>query len=63
MSKYNLARKLLYLEEYDSDDSERSVIYIYRVVRTNRRTVRRTALRIRSNWWRELREKSPPAPC
>ena len=28
MSKYNLARKLFELEAYDSDDSERSVIYI-----------------------------------
>ena len=28
MSKYNLARKLFDLEEYDSEDSERSVIYI-----------------------------------
>ena len=28
MSKYNLARRLFDLEEYDSDDSERSVIYI-----------------------------------
>ena len=28
MNKYNLARKLFGLEESDSDDSERSVIYI-----------------------------------
>ena len=28
MSKYNLSRRLFDLEEYDSDDSEKSVIYI-----------------------------------
>ena len=29
MSKYNLARRLFDLEEYDSDESEKSVIYIF----------------------------------